>query len=196
MRTTRSNRFMGNALAVILTVASPIVFAQQGSSTTQGGSRLGTYGGIWGYVGPGTLDGYATSRGMMGPGMMGPGMMGGGFGFGPLGALDLSDEQQRNIARIQDNLRKQHWALLGQIHDQQAALRDLYAADRVDPKQIGDAYEKIGKLQREMAESHARALNDIRGMLTPEQRQQLAQMQRGFRGPAFGAPGAGGMMGW
>ncbi len=151
------------------------------------------YGGTMGpgMMGPGMMNGYGY-----GPGMMGPGMMGGGFGFGPLSALNLSEEQQRNINRIQDNLRKQHWTLLGQIQEQQAALRDLYAADQTDPKKIGDAYDKIGKLQRQMAESHAQALNDVRGTLTPEQRQQWAQMRRGFRGPAYGAPGGpgGGMM--
>ncbi len=164
---------------------------------------MGGYGqGSWGYgMDPGMMGGYGYGSGMMGPGMMGPGMgsgmMGGGSGFGPLATLDLSEEQQRNINRIQENLRKQHWNLLGQIQEQQAALRDLYAADQTDPKKIGDVYGKIGNLQRQMAESHAQALNDVRGTLTPEQRQQLAQMQRGFRGPAYGAPGSrgGGMMG-
>ncbi len=176
-----------------------------------------------GMMGPGMMNGYGYGSGMMGgygygpgmmgmmgPGMMGPGMMngygygsgmgsgmGGGFGFGPLAALNLSEDQQRNINRIQENLRKQHWNLLGQIQDQQAALRDLYAAEQTDPKRIGDAYGKIGNLQRQMAESHAQALNDVRGTLTPEQRQQWAQMQRGFGGPAYGAPGGPGrgMMG-
>ncbi len=190
----------------------------------QGGSPMGGYGqGSWGYgmdpgmmggfgygpgmmgpgmmgpgmMGPGMMGPGMMGPGMMGPGMMGPGMMGGGSGFGPLAALNLSEEQQRNINRIQENLRKQHWNLLGQIQEQQAALRDLYAADQTDPKKIGDVYGKIGNLQRQMAESHAQALNDVRGTLTPEQRQQLAQMQRGFRGPAYGAPSSrgGGMMG-
>jgi Spy/CpxP family protein refolding chaperone len=213
MRAKLSNRSIGSLLAATLAAASPLAFAQQQNNSddqtiAQGSSRLGTYGGIWGYgTGPGMMGGYATSPGMMGPGMMdgygygpgmmGPGMMGGGFGFGPLAALNLSEEQQRNINRIQENLRKQHWNLLGQIQEQQAALRELYAADQTDPKKIGEAYGKIGDLQRQMAESHAQALNEVRGMLTPEQRQQWAQMQRGFRGPAYGAPGGSGrgMMG-
>lgn len=150
-----------------------------------------------GMMGPGMMNGYGYGNGMMGPGM-GSGMMGGGgFGFAPLAALDLSEEQQRKINRIQEDLRKKHWDLLGQIQAQQAALRDLYLAEKTDPKQVGEAYSKIGDLQRQMAEAHAQALNDVRGTLTPEQRQQWAQMQRGFRGPAYGAPGrpGGGMMG-
>lgn len=218
MRSHISNGLMGSLLAATLAAASPFVFAQQ---NTQQGSQPGAYGGIWSYgppgmMGPGMMDGYGYGSGMMGgmgsgmmggygygsgmmgpgmgPGMMGPGMMGGGFGLGPLAALNLSEEQQRNINRVQDNLRKQHWTLLGQIQEQQAALRDLYTAEQTDPKKIGDVYGKIGDLQRQMAESHAQALNDVRATLTPEQRQQWAQIRRGVRGPAYGSPGRG-MMG-
>jgi Spy/CpxP family protein refolding chaperone len=213
---------MRSVLAITLAAASPLVLGQQSNTiddqTTPGNAPPGGYGaGAWGWgmgpgmmgpgMGSGMMGGYGYGQGMMDPGMMngygygsgmmGPGMMGGGFGLGPLGALNLSDEQQRNINRIQESLRKEHWTLLGQIQEQQAALRDLYAAEQTDPKKVGEAYDKIGKLQRQMAETHARALNDVRGTLTPEQRQQWAQMQRGYRGPAYGAPGGPGrgMMG-
>lgn len=183
-----------------------------GGAGMMGGCDPGTMGPGGGMgMGPGMMGGGMMGGGMMGgAGMMGPGMMGGGMmggtgmmgpgmmggGFGPLGALGLSADQQRKINSVQDDLRKQHWNLLGQIQDQQAALRNLYAADKVDSKKIGEAYGKIGDLQRQMAESHAQALNQVRAALTPEQRQQLSQMQRGFRGPAYGAPGGpgGGMM--
>lgn len=222
MRTKLTNRITGALVVTALAAASPLALGQQQSNsddqaTTQGSPPMGGYGpGARGYgMDPGMMGGYGYGPGMMGPGMMGGGMMGGsgmmgpgmmgayggygmmgGYGFAQLGALDLSEEQQRKINRIQEDLRKKHWDLLGQIQAQQAALRDLYLADKTDPKQVGAAYGKIGDLQRQMAESHAQALNDVRGTLTPEQRQQLAQMKRGFRGPAYGAPGGpgGGMM--
>ncbi len=214
MRKKLSNRVIGTLLAAGLAAASPFVFGQpqnsgENQAMMQGGSPMGGAGmgpGMMGGCDPGMME---PGMGMgMGPGMMGGGMMGGagpgggmmgggGSGFGPLAALDLSDDQQRKVNSIRDNLRKHHWNLVGQIQDQQAALRDLYAADQADPKKIGEAYGKIGNLQREMAESHAKALNEVRGILTPEQRKQLSQMQQGFRGPAYGAPGGagGGMMG-
>lgn len=215
MHMQRSNRVIRILLATGLAAAPPLVFGQgqnaaddqtmmQGGSPMMGGSPPGSgtgpdmMGGSAGMMAPGMMGPGAG----MGPGMMGPGMgagpgMGGGFGFGPIEALNLSADQQRKINSIRDDLRKQHWNLLGQIQDQQAALRDLYAAEQTDPKKVSEAYNKIGGLQAQMAEKHAQALNQVRSVLTPEQRQQLSQMQRGYPPRGYGAPArpSGGMMG-
>lgn len=171
-----------------LIAASPLVFAQGAADnqTMMPGSAS--------MMGPGM----GAGGGMMGPGMgAGSDMMGGQFGFGPIEALNLSPDQQRKINSIRDDLRKQHWSLLGQIQDQQAVLRDLYAADQIDQKKVSEAYNKIGSLQAQMGAKHAQALNEARNVLTPEQRQQLAQIQRGYTQRGYGAPGSygGGMMG-
>jgi Spy/CpxP family protein refolding chaperone len=118
----------------------------------------------------------------MGPGMMGgygmgPGMMG-GYGMGPIWALDLSDAQRAKITSIADALRKKHWAIMGQILDEQAKLRDLYAKSEPDPKAVGAVFADISKLHQAMLEAHVQAMNQARGVLTPEQKTELDNRRR------------------
>jgi Spy/CpxP family protein refolding chaperone len=132
--------------------------------------------------------------------MMGGGGMGmmGGDGLGMFGMLDLTDEQRTKINKIHDDLRKQHWAMMGKMMDEQNALRDLHQADVLDAKKIGAVYGNLGKLRQQMAETHVEAKNKIHALLTPEQRDQMRQWRRGGCGPMGmrppGAP-ARGMMG-
>jgi Spy/CpxP family protein refolding chaperone len=137
-----------------------------------------------------------------GPGYgMGPGMMG---GYGWMGMLDLSDDQRTKINKTMDEERKQHWAIMGKMMEQQNKLRDLYTADKPDPKKVGAVYGEIAKLQQQMVETHLQATNQVQDVLTKEQREQIRQWHRGGwgrgpgpRGPATGTPGTmgPGMMG-
>ena len=112
------------------------------------------------------------------------GMMG---GMGPLYMLDLSSEQRAKIRSIQETVRKQHWETMDKMMDESSKLYDLFGADKPDPK------------KRQMIESGVEARNQIAGMLTKEQSEQLEQM---YRGGGWGTPGMmgpgmhrGGMMG-
>lgn len=160
--------------------------------------------GMGGMMGPGMgmgMGGGMMGPGMMGPGMgMGPGMMGGmgmgwgpgmGMGMGPLAMLDLTDDQRKQIARIQEDVRKRHWNTLGKIHEEQARLGELYAAEKPDAKQIGQAYGSIAKLQQEIVEASVQAQNQILDVLTKEQREQLAQWRRGMARGYMGGRGYG-----
>jgi len=142
-----------------------------------GPGMMGGYGP--GMMGPGMMGGYGP--GMMGPGMMGgygsrrgPGM-GGSYGAGPFHALDLNDEQQKAVAGIMEKTRKQQWELMGKLNDQNAKLRQLYSQDTWDKEAIGSAYERIGKLRRQMVENKVEARNQIANELTDEQRKQFRQ---------------------
>ena len=120
-------------------------------------------------------DGMMGGRGMrgMGPGMMGmgPGMMG---GYGPAGALNLDESQQKKITQIQDELRKKHWDLMGKMNDEQAKLRQLYYySGQRDPAAIGKQYQRIQDLRRQMVESSIEAQNRTDAVLTPEQKEQM-----------------------
>ena len=149
----------------------------------------------WG-MGPGMMGGYGMGPGMMGgwgmgPGMggygMGPGMMGGygmgGDGLGGIGMLDLSPAQRTKINAIADDLRKKHWALLGQIQDDEAKLRDLSAQAEPDPKAVGSVYVHMSKLRQQMLDAHETAMDQARAVLTPEQRGQLDRWQLESWGP-------------
>jgi Spy/CpxP family protein refolding chaperone len=115
---------------------------------------------------------------MMGGGMgVGScGMMGGGagmMGYGAFGALDLTKDQQARINKIQDDMRKQHWAIMGKMMDEQSKLRDLYAEEKLDAKKIGAVSDAVYALRKQMIESRIEATNRMREVLTKEQREQL-----------------------
>ncbi len=121
---------------------------------------------------------------------MGPGMT---MGYGVLNELNLSDEQRAKIDKIFDTERKQHWAIMGQMLDEQSKLRDLYNVDEPDPKKVGAVYGQLARQRQQMLETHIQAFNQMQEVLTKEQREQLHQWNRGGwgpRGPVVGKPGA------
>jgi Spy/CpxP family protein refolding chaperone len=189
-------QWLPRALAVATLAATGAVAAQQDSPMMgdQGAppcmqpGRMG-YGGYG--MGPG------GGMGMMGGGMMDM-MMGGGpggmgmMGMGPVWMLDLSNEQRDKIEKIHDDARRKNWDTWGKIMDEQAKLRDLYAAETVDPKKAGAVYAGIARLQQQVIESSVEAHNRVQAVLTKEQKEQLRQWRRGGMG-GRGGYGPGGM---
>jgi Spy/CpxP family protein refolding chaperone len=147
------------------------------------------------------MGGMGMRQGMGGMGMsrhdnrgMGHGMMDHGAGMGMMGgmhhpmamhhlnALKLSDEQRAKVNKLNDELRKKHWAGMGAIMDESAKLRDLYAAEKRDPAAIGQIYQRIFEQKRQMIESSIDTQNHIDEILTPEQLAQLKQMKHRGQG--------------
>jgi len=147
--------------------------------------------------------GGGMGRGMMGDGMMGGMGMGmtGGMGMGMMGSmhgapfqmLDLTSEQRTKINKIHDELRRKNWEALGKIQDEEAKLRDLYAADKRDPKAIGAVYGSIYALKRQMIEAGIDAHNRMEALLSDAQRAQLKQIRGSMDPGARGMMGPGGM---
>lgn len=191
----RKTRYLSTLAACMLALgvagASATVYAADNGSTDQstnsgwgygmGPGMMGGYGGGYG-MGPGMMGGYGGGWGM-GPGMMGGcgmhGMMGPFWGSG----LNLTDAQQAKVNKIMDSTRKQHWALMGSIMDQQARLRDLYSAVKPDETAIGAAYAEIGKLHGQMYDTMVDAQKQMYAVLTKEQREQLRKDWRHGWGP-------------
>jgi Spy/CpxP family protein refolding chaperone len=207
MRNSTIPKLAGVVFAAALTASAATAWADDVDDMTGGygpGYGMGPGMGMMGGMGPGMMGGGYGGMGMMG---MGPGMMGGGYGMGPgmmgmgpLGMLDLSDEQRTKINKIFDDERKKHWGIMGKMMEEQNKLRDLYAADKPDPKKVGAVYGEIAKLQQQMIETHVQATNQMQDVLTKEQREQFRQWHRGGwgpRGPAGSQRGtmAPGMMG-
>lgn len=212
MKSFRKIGMRSMSLPLLLTLAVPVV-AQTGpeSGYMPGmGMGPGTMGRGWaagpggdcpgggGMMGPGMGMMGGMGGGMMGPGMGGMGMMGGGPGMGmmgmgpgasmgmhPFAMLDLTGDQRTKLAKIQDETRKRHWDLMGKLFDEQARLRDIYATERPDPKQVGQVYGNIAKLQQQMAEIATDAHNRMFDVLTKEQREQLQQWRRGMMGSGW-----------
>lgn len=175
------------ALALVVSlggVAPTMVAAQTGNSpqTDDRGSGYGMGPGMMGDYGGGMGSGMMGAYGDgMGPGMMngyaGPGMSG-PFGWGWGGGLDLTEAQEASINKIRDETRKAHWALMGEMLDLQARLRDLYAAPKRDTAAIGDTYKAMGKLRQQMYDSSVAAHKRIEAVLTKEQQEKFQNYWR------------------
>jgi len=101
---------------------------------------------------------------------MGPGMMG-----GALWSLDLSDAQRSQVNKIQDEVRRKNWDVLGKMQDEMAKLRDAYASGKSERAAILGAYKRIGDLRLQRIENTLDASEKLEGVLTKEQREQLRQ---------------------
>jgi len=188
----RLNSLLAVALAATFSVTSLTLLAADQKAANQTGypdynMGFGMMGGGYG-MGPNMMGGgYYMGPGMMGAYGMKPWMMSGGYGMGPgmmggrmalFDALDLTDEQQAKINKIQDETRKSHWALMGEIMDQQAELRDLYASPKQDSAAIDKAYKKLGQLQQKMYEISVEAQKRIEANLTKEQQEKIRKFSR------------------
>ena len=160
------------------------------------------------------MMGSGGSMGMMGGGHMGMmgnmmggdhmGMMGGGGHMGMMDkykGLDLSDEQKQQMSDIKFKLRKDHWAIMGKMIDQHAALQKAYAGERPDPAAVGAVYGKIFDLKRQMIEAKLKSKNSAKDVLTEEQRAKMKNMKdkrggmmQGKSGKMQGQDCQGGMM--
>ena len=101
----------------------------------------------------------------------------------------MSDEQEQQIDDIQHKLRKEHWALMGQMIDVEAELRKAHAADRPDPKAIGAVYGKMFDIKRQMIEAVLEARNNAKDVLTEEQLEKMRKMKHKHRGMMQGQGG-------
>ena len=169
MNNTRHfSRLAACSLALVLSGTAPALqAADQPSPPYQNGPGwMGDYG-----MGPGMMGGYGgygMGHGMMGGYGMGSGMMGPCWGSG----LGLTEDQQARINRIQDETRKSHWALMNEMMNQQARLRDLYQAPKRDNAAIDAAYKEFGKLQQQKYDSSVEAQKRMEAVLTKEQQEK------------------------
>jgi len=167
--------------AAVLLAAAAVVFSQQPQGPPPGpppgGFRLGPGGpggpppDGFGFRGPG------SPREGFGPG--GPGRPGGpppqGFGpFGPLGRdLNLTDDQRSAIQKIGESFQESNRALLEQMRTLHESQRELMAGE-FNEAAVRAAAEARAKVQVELEISHARMMSQMVGVLTTEQKAQLA----------------------
>jgi len=126
------------------------------------------------------------------PGPMGPGFHGGhgapggpreGFGpFGPFGReLNLTDDQKAQMKKIGDSFRESDKALFDQLRTLHESELDPMSGT-FDEGAVRSAAEARAKIQVELEVSHAKMMSQIFGLLTAEQKAQLAahhdQMKR------------------
>lgn len=130
--------------------------------------------------------GYGTGMGMgMGGYGMGMGMGPGSYGMGcgaagtmdgsALGWLDLDQSQRKQLRDLREQQWRQHWTLMGQMHEERAKLRDAWFPESGtrDRAAILAAWKSLSSLQQQGLESQLDAADQLDRILTPEQREQL-----------------------
>ena len=167
MKNGKGSRTLSATLALALAATTAVHAVPPGKGMGKGGCGAGMGmmdgGGMMGMGGRGMKGGMGMMDGM--------GMMG-GMTHG-LYALDLSDEQRKNIWAIKDEVGKKHWDLMKQTNAEHQKLHEMFGADTRDPKAIGQQMQKVFDLRRQMMESSIDAQNRIEAVLTPEQKTQL-----------------------
>ena len=78
---------------------------------------------------------------------MGSGMMG---GYGSRADLHLTSEQRSKIAKIQDDVRRKHWDLMGKMQDERSQMNEQYNADPRDDAALSKSYRKMSELRQQM----------------------------------------------
>jgi Spy/CpxP family protein refolding chaperone len=149
----------------------------EGRDYHMGPGMMGGYGGYG--MGPGMMGGYGgygMGPGMMGGYGMGPGMLGGDE-LGAIGRLNLDDEQRSQITKIEGDLRRKNWELMGEMHDEMATLRDLGSASgKRDRTAILAANKRMTELRQQMLENSLDATDKAEALLTPEQRERVRRL--------------------
>ncbi|MEP7247808.1 MAG: Spy/CpxP family protein refolding chaperone, partial [Gammaproteobacteria bacterium] len=153
-------------------------------------SPHGGYGSGYG-MGPGMMGGYGMGRGMMGGYGMGSGMMGDqdsgygmmdrqghgyGMGSGMMGGygstadLNLTPEQRGKIAKIQNDVRRKHWDLMGKMQDEQAQMNEQYGSNQHDDAALSKSFRNMSELRQQMFDLSLGARRQMDAVLTAEQR--------------------------
>ena len=109
------------------------------------------------------------------------GGFGGGFGRGfaidrMAKALNLSDQQVKDIKAITDNALRQSIEVKKDLELKRLDLKNLMEADQPDRAKIAQKIDEIARIRAEMAKIHVMSRLDIRALLTPEQRDKFGEL--------------------
>lgn len=101
---------------------------------------------------------------------MGPGMMG---SYANRSDLNLSAEQRSKIAKIQNDVRRKHWEIMGKMQDEQALMNEQYYSEQRDDAALSKSYRNMSELRHQMFDLSLSAQKQIDAVLTKEQRDKM-----------------------
>lgn len=168
--------------AAVLLAAAVVVFSQQPQGPPPGPPPGGGFRGEPG--GPGAPNGF----GPFGPGPGRPPGPGRANPFGPIGRdLNLTEDQQAAITKINESFRQNNQALLEQMRTLRQNQPDPLS-NEFNEAAVRSAAEARAKLQVELEVAHARMMSQMLAVLTADQRAQLSarrqeMQQRGAEMP-------------
>ena len=107
------------------------------------------------------------------------GKMGGrGFGMRGLGQLNLTDSQKADVQRIMDARKATFESLRERARADWQALHDLSAGSAPDRSAVGAAFLKLRADREALRAERQSAMQEIRTILTPEQKEKLDTMKQ------------------
>ncbi len=173
---------------VVMAIVLAVVFA--GTSVVVARGFGGCGGGSC--AGPG----YGWGPGSGGPGS-GGGPRSGGLGLGAIMGLKLSDSQRDQALKIMENHQIDGIKARGEMIKGRENLREALQADKVNEEGVRTAYKKLSSLREDRLIARAKAMTEIKAILTPEQAKLLeegaAEQSDGPRSQrGYGRPYAGG----
>jgi Spy/CpxP family protein refolding chaperone len=89
---------------------------------------------------------------------------------GKHGISNLTADQKKKMAELRTQLKKDILPLKNQLGEKKAKIRTLETADKADLQAINALIDEIQNLQGKILKLHASNRQEIRKMLTPEQR--------------------------
>lgn len=119
----------------------------------------------------------AFAQGMEGMEGMHAGMRGHGAPMMQMRALGLSEAQQDQIFKIHYDSVPAMREQMKQVRKAREDLRQIAMADKFDEARARQAADAQAKALAAMAVMRAQAMNRVRQVLTPEQRQKMDQMR-------------------
>lgn len=98
----------------------------------------------------------------------------------------LTDDQNKKIKEIKDGEMEKSFKIDLQIDEKEATLNTLRAQENVDMNAINSTVDEIGKLRTEQRKIHESGIQDIRKILTKEQRMRFDMQNNHHQGKKWG----------
>ena len=95
--------------------------------------------------------------------------------------LDLTDEQSTQIDAIHEKYRAANEENYQQLQEAREEMRSLLTSD-ANPDRLRQQHQQMQSLRQQLANSRFEAMLEVREVLTPEQRQKMADMMAQHRG--------------
>lgn len=170
---------LGGALALGLVLGAPATFAQQRPTNPPGHQ--------------GTDHGMMGQSGMADCPMMRAMMQGPDAALAQRQALELTAAQVSQLEALAARDKQSRADAMSGMRVVHARLDTLTGAERFDETAVRQAFDRMGALHTELGVGALRSQSAVRALLTPAQREKLANGKRG--GGMHGMMGMGGMGG-
>jgi Spy/CpxP family protein refolding chaperone len=105
-----------------------------------------------------------------------------------LDQLDLTSEQSEKIAAIQEDFRSQNESLHEEMQANRQEMRSLFSND-ASAEELRQQHQEMQSLHEQLGNNRFETMLQIREILTPEQRDQMAELMEQHQGRGKGRYG-------